>query len=233
MFKHYTLEQPCRIASWPACAFGASRLEWHLVKPRAYLKQVQTSNPFNAEYYERFYFNAETRAASPTEQKRLAAFIAAYVRYLELPIHNILDVGCGIGTILNALAKKLPKAQCTGVEFSKYLCDTYGWQQGSVINYQGRADLVVCADVLAYLSKADCKKALTNLATITNQVLYLSVLTTEDVAQCDIDLTDMQQKIRPAEWYKNQLSKNFVAIGGGLFLRKPLNTVLWQLEQQT
>lgn len=187
---------------------------------------------FDAAYYQRFYHNPETRAASPAEQQHQAVFIASYLKYLQLPVTRILDVGCGLGALLHHIGGQFPRAECVGVELSPYLCETYGWQNGSVVDYEDDAfDLVICSDVLGYLNNRDCGKALKNLARLCEGALYLSVITAEDLDICDPEHTDMQQKSRPHSWYQQRLAVHFAAMGGGLFLRKPLSVPVWRMEQ--
>ena len=76
---------------------------------------------FDAAYYDRFYRNPKTRATSPQEQDLQAQFIASYVRYLAIPISHIIDIGCGLGTLLGSLQQAFPDAVCTGVEVSEYM----------------------------------------------------------------------------------------------------------------
>lgn len=188
---------------------------------------------FDADYYRRYYEDADTRAVTPVEQQHQAAFVAAYLRYLGVDVRHILDVGCGIGTLLRALADAFPAAKTTGVEHSEYLCDRYGWHNGSVVTYAlaEPADLVVCNDVLGYLDKRTCARAISNLAALTRTALYVSVLTEEDLEICDTDHTDMSQRIRPARWYRQKLDAHFVSVGGGLFVKKPLEHPVWALER--
>ena len=191
-----------------------------------------TKHAFDQAYYARFYEDQATRAVSPLEQQQLAEFIASYVRYLGAEVTSILDVGCGLGQMLQALGATFEGAHTEGVEFSDFLCQELGWTQGSVVDYDGPArDLVICNDVFGYLTKKQAKRAVTNLARLTRQVLYFSVLTEEDLEVCDQEHTDMQQKIRPAQWYKALLATHFVAVGGGLFLKKPLALPVWQMER--
>lgn len=191
------------------------------------------STRFDKAYYDRFYRDPGTRAVTPAAVRRQAAFIAAYLQHLEIPVRRILDMGCGTGLLLRALGRAYPSATTTGVEFSDYLCERYGWQQGSVVDADagGAADLVVCNDVLGYLNDADCARALSNLATHTRGALYLGVLTREDLTLCDPDRTDAEQVARPAAWYRRRLARNFLPVGGGLFLRQPVAVTVWHLER--
>ncbi|TNF90022.1 MAG: class I SAM-dependent methyltransferase [Gammaproteobacteria bacterium] len=190
------------------------------------------SEQFDKAYYDRFYRNPDTRAVTPAAVRRQARFIAAYLDHLEVPVRQILDIGCGTGGLLRALAKALPKANVRGVEYSSYLCEAYGWQQGSVVDVNvDPADLVVCNDVLGYLNDADCALALKNLARHSRLALYLGVLTREDLTLCDPDRTDQAQSARPVAWYQRRLSHDFLPVGGGLFLRKPVDVTVWHLER--
>ncbi len=187
---------------------------------------------FDKAYYTRFYRNADTRAVTPREQQQQADFIAAYLIYLQIPQQRILDIGCGLGVVLERLTEHFPDARCQGVEYSSYLCEIYGWRPGSVVDYRDKPyDLVVCNDVLGYLNKKDCARAIRNLAALTRGALYLSVLTSDDLDICDSQHTDMQQRLRPADWYHKHLHKHFVAVGGGLFLPKPLQYPVWHMER--
>lgn len=188
---------------------------------------------FDKAYYDRFYRNPETRAMTPASARRQAAFIAAYLRHLQLPISRLVDVGCGVGMTLRALAREYPKALALGVEFSAYLCDRYGWQAGSVVDFQAEEafDLVVCNDVLTYLGDAECARAMANLARLCRGALYLGILTADDGQFYDPQRTDPDQHLRPASWYRRRLQRHFVGIGGGLYLKRPLPVTVWTLER--
>lgn len=188
---------------------------------------------FDKAYYDRFYRNPQTRAVTPGSARRQAGFIAAYLKYLEIPVTRILDVGCGVGTTLRALGKAFPRAHVHGVEYSEYLCDRYGWESGSVTSYQAKRpyDLVVCNDVLAYLEDADCARALGNLAELSRGAAFLGILSREDAGLYDPQRTDPQQRLRPAAWYRRRLSRHFVSVGGGLYLKNPPAVTVWHLDR--
>ena len=192
-----------------------------------------TGTRFDKAYYDRFYRNPQTRAVSPAAAKRQATFIAAYLRHLEIPIDAIIDIGCGVGTLLRALHRCFPRARCQGVEFSEYLCQRYGWTQASIEDYTatGTYDLVVCNDVLPYLDDQTCNRALDNLASLSEGALYCGALTREDLPHCDPDRTDLQQHVRPVDWYRERLTDKFINVGGGLFLKKPVEVTVWAIDR--
>ena len=187
---------------------------------------------FDKAYYDRYYRNPETRAISPTAVGRQAEFISAYLKHLTIPVKRVLDLGCGVGNLLRALGKSFPAAELTGVEVSDYLCSHYGWTKASVVDYDGpEADLVVCNDVLSYLSNRDCERAIANIADKTISAAFLGILTTEDLDLIDKARTDPKQKTRGTTWYRNRLSAYFINVGGGLYLRKPLSVPVWTLDR--
>jgi SAM-dependent methyltransferase len=187
---------------------------------------------FDAHYYERFYRNPATRASTPQSVRRQAAFVAAYLKHLGLPVRRILDIGCGLGWMLRGLEQEFPKARRTGVEYSDHLCRSNGWTQGSVTDFTASApyDLVICHDVLPSLNDANCSAAIANLGRLCRGALYLGVLTKEDWEHCDRDRTDPDVFLRPAQWYRRRLAKDFDNIGGGIFLKRPLGVTMWSLE---
>jgi 2-polyprenyl-3-methyl-5-hydroxy-6-metoxy-1,4-benzoquinol methylase len=187
---------------------------------------------FDAAYYNRFYRNPTSRAHSPASLARKAQFIASYLSYLEIPVRRVIDVGCGLGWTLKALARLYPRATCHGVEYSPHLCQRYGWREGSVVDYRVRTpyDLVVCNDVLPSLDDAACARALENLATLCRGALFIGALTEEDWERCDKRRTDRHVYLRTARWYRRRLASNFVGVGGGVYLKKPIDITLWELD---
>ena len=189
---------------------------------------------FDEAYYERFYRSARTRADSPADSARRAAFISSYLAYIGLPVSRILDIGCGLGRTLEGVQAAFPEARCVGVEWSGYLCEAHGWTRGSVVDYRASEpfDLVICNDVLQYLQHADARAAIANLAVLCRGALYFGALTREDWEEnCDRARTDGEVCLRGTRWYRRQLRRDFSAIGGGMFLRRPEAVTLWSLEK--
>jgi trans-aconitate methyltransferase len=193
----------------------------------------QEGDRFDARYYRRFYLNPRTRAGTPQGAAKQAAFIHAYLRYLEIPVKRVLDIGCGLGRHLRPIEKLYPRARCIGVEYSPYLCDRYGWERGSVTDYVASQpfDLVLCSDVLPSLDDRACDLAIRNLAKLTRGALFLGVLTKEDLREADHARTDLDVYTRNARWYRTRLARHFTAVGGGIFLKKPVEVAVWAMEK--
>ena len=189
---------------------------------------------FDEAYYERFYRSARTRAETPEDALRRAAFITSYLAHIGLPVVRVLDIGCGLGRTLAGVQTAYPMAHCTGVEVSDYLCAEHGWIRGSVLDYRTEEpfDLVICNDVVQYLGHADARVAIDNLAALCQGALYFGALTREDWEEnCDRVRTDDEVCLRSTRWYRRQLRRDFAPIGGGLFLRRPEGVTLWSLER--
>ena len=189
---------------------------------------------FGAEYFRKFYLNPATRVVTRAEMQSRAALIAAVLRQAQIPVRRILDAGCGIGLLRAPFAAVLPRARYTGLEYSEYLCKRYGWTRGSIADYASRTpfDLVVCYDVLQYLDDAAASAALANCAQLSRAALYVSALTSEDWRDnCDRALTDRSVHLRSGAWYRKRLGKNFDYLGFGLWLRRGVTAILWEMER--
>jgi SAM-dependent methyltransferase len=188
---------------------------------------------FDQAYYQRFYFNPRTAVTSRAEMGARARLIASCLDYVDMPVRTILDAGCGIGLLRAPLLRHLRGARYQGLEYSGYLCERYGWWQGSLDTFRTRErfDLVVCYDVLQYLPVAQARRAIANLAHWSRGALYFGALTTEDWRDnCDQSRTDRIAGLRPGRWYRRELSRHFVALGCGMWLKRGLPLALWNLD---
>lgn len=189
---------------------------------------------FDEAYYQRFYFDKKTSVVDPEHIERLGNFVCSYLKYLRVPVLRVLDVGCGIGLWKDVLQKQFPGCSYQGVEFSEYLCDRFGWQRGSVVDYQASEpyDLVICQGVLPYLSAADLKIALKNLGKLSRGALYLEAVSREDYERDIIDeeLTDPRLFRHRAALYRQGLSQGFNELGGGMWLSRKAQVPVFELE---
>jgi len=190
---------------------------------------------FDSRYYERFYLDPKTRVTDRAAIDRLGDFVCSYLHYLPLPVERVLDLGCGIGLWRDVITRQFPHASYAGVEISDYLCETYGWQKGSVVDYRSRSrfDLVVCQGVLPYLDAKSAKLAVDNLGALCRGALYLEAVTKDDFDDGIIDTrrTDGSMHMRRASWYRRALTPHFEFLGGGVWLSKRAKTRVYALER--
>ena len=189
---------------------------------------------FDEAYYQRFYFDKKTSVVDPAHMERLGTFVCSYLKYLRVPVQRVLDMGCGIGLWKGIVAQHFPGAAYQGVEFSPYLCERFGWQQGSVVDYAVDApfDLVICQGVLPYLSPPDLKRALHNLGRLSKGALYVEAVSREDYERdtIDEDLTDHRVFRHRAELYRRGLAEGCLERGGGMWLSRQAEVPLFELE---
>ena len=94
-----------------------------------------------------------------------------------------------------------------------------------------RYDLVICHDVMQYLDRPRAMRALEKLGKLTRGALYFSVLTREDWdSNCDQGLTDGATYRRSSDWYRKILAREFLNAGGGLYIKRDADVVLYALE---
>ncbi len=93
-------------------------------------------------------------------------------------------------------------------------------------------DLAVCYDVLQYLSDLDAARAIVNLGRLTAGALYVSALTSEDWRNnCDRTRTDRAVHLRGGAWYRRRLRRAFRYVGFGVWVRKNVTAILWDMER--
>lgn len=196
--------------------------------------QSATDDWFDEAYYQRYYFDKKTSVIDPEHIARLGAFVCSYLQYLRVPVRRVLDVGCGIGLWREVVARHFPEASYHGVEFSEYLCERFGWERGSVVDYAAREpfDLVICQGVLAYLSPPDLRLALRNLGQLSQGALYVEAVSREDYERDVIDdaISDPRLYRHRAVLYRRGLAEGFTEVGGGVWLSRRAEVPLYELE---
>jgi 2-polyprenyl-3-methyl-5-hydroxy-6-metoxy-1,4-benzoquinol methylase len=189
---------------------------------------------FDATFYRRFYIDPSTRVTSAAEMKERAHAIAALVRHIDIPVKRILDAGCGLGLMRKPLLRDFPGATYLGVEVSEHLCRRYGWKQGSLSDFTapGQFDLIVCYDVLQYLKDSEATRAIANLARLSRGAFYVHAPTLEDWKRnADRSCSDSDIYLREANWYRKRLARYFRRAGFGLYVRRGIPFVQWELEK--
>ncbi len=195
---------------------------------------AQPSQKFDAAFYRRYYQDPETRVSTRQSVARQARVVLAILENGLFPVDRILDAGCGLGWFRAPLARAYPLAEYVGLEVSEELCRRRGWINESLAHYspQEPFDLVICCDVLQYLDDREAARAMANLGSLSTGALFFQVLAQEDFDHiADRERTDPNVHLRPADWYRRRLRKNFQHLGCGVHIKNGVAFPLWELER--
>ena len=190
---------------------------------------------FDRDFFKRFYEDASTHVISEDDVFRRACFVIAYLSHLQVPVHTVMDAGCGTGLWQRALRRIDRSIDYFGVDPSEYLCAKYGWFQSSVADFRSRKkfDLVVCQDVMQYMPAGEVERSFAAIAAVCRGALYFDVPTSDDIEDRLLDMrkTDKDIHVRSAAWYRKRLARHFENAGGGVFVSPRARAVLLALER--
>ena len=139
---------------------------------------------------------------------RLAVAAAEFM--LGREIRTVLDIGAGEGAwrpILNRLRRGV---RYVGVEPSAYAVERYGSARNLRLGHFDRLDearvgkgfdLIVCADVMNYLTTRELQRGLEQIAARLRGLAYLELYTAEDELVGDLASIDL----RPPRYYARAL----------------------------
>ena len=187
---------------------------------------------FDAKYFERFYGDRPVRTIN--EVGHLAIAVHELVAWWGGTIRSVLEVGAGPGDWSNWYREFHPNVRVVSVDVSEHACKQYGHQQRDIATWRPKtpSDLVICMDVLQYLDDRAATAAIRNLTFATKTCLYFDALTAHDARYTvDRSATDLDAHLRPGSWYRQRLSRGFVQVGGGLWVRKDASITLHELER--
>jgi len=152
---------------------------------------------YDASYYDRWYHDPRTRVTARTLVRRKAALaVAATEQLLEHPVRNVLDIGCGEAPWRGALLGLRPRLRYTGVDPSAWAAKRWGESRGVLhgglsdlerLPLAGPFDLVVCSDVVHYVSDGHLRKGLASMASLSRGLLWIEAFTDEDDFEGDVE----------------------------------------------
>ncbi|HEY0789092.1 MAG TPA: class I SAM-dependent methyltransferase [Thermoanaerobaculia bacterium] len=167
---------------------------------------------YDRAYYDRWYRDPRTRIADAADLRRRAAHLLATAELLlERPARTALDVGCGEARWRAPLIALRPRLRYLGLETSPYAIARFGARRnvregsfGSLGKIRGRRfDVIVCADVLHYLSPAEIDAGLAALPGLLDGIAYLDATAREDRPSGDLH----GWISRPASWYTERFER--------------------------
>ena len=164
---------------------------------------------YDRAYFDKWYRRGDIGGAARLARK-VALAVATAEYHLERPIRSVLDIGCGEGAWRAPLLRLRPKASYLGFDSSEYAIARYGASRNLHLATFGDfehlrpcapADLLVCSDVLHYLSVRELDRGLPALAELCSGVAFIEAFAREDEAVGD----DHEFKARPAAFYTTRL----------------------------
>lgn len=190
---------------------------------------------FDRAFFERYYHSPSTAVLTGDDVLRRARFVLGYLGYLQVDVRSVLDMGCGTGLWKRALHRLDRTIEYTGVDPSEYLCRKHGWIRSSVADFTSRRtfDLVVCQDVMQYVTGEEAGRGIATMAKVCRGALYFDVPTRDDLESglYDLKKTDRRIHVRSAAWYRRRLGEHFISAGGGVFLSPRARAILLALER--
>lgn len=193
---------------------------------------------YDRAYFDRWYRDPRRRVVTGAERRRRFALVLSAAEYLlDRPVRSMLDVGCGEGAWQPELRRLRPAARYVGIDPSPYVVQRFGRGRNLVpgraeelasLPLRGPFDVIVCSDVLHYLSARELDDAARGIRVHLGGVAYLYALTSGD----DFDGDHRGWRPRSALAYKRAFQRaGLVGVGLGCFVTRALARTLVGLER--
>lgn len=192
---------------------------------------------YDRAYFDKWYRSRSHRVHDLGEVRRkvhLAVAVAEY--FLHRPIENVLDVGAGEGAWFTHLRAMRRGIRYMGLDPSDYVVSRFGKTRNirkssfgdmRELRIREKFDLVICSDVMHYLSDSELKRGLPELVRLTGGVAFIEVLTREDDIIGDLD----GLKPRPAAFYHRLFSRaGFTHAAPYVWLSEGVREIASELE---
>jgi ubiquinone/menaquinone biosynthesis C-methylase UbiE len=187
--------------------------------------QLSSSVKIPGTHFDADYEDSETAVVDTGMKRNEVKFVISFCNYAGVKVRRFTDVGAGTGWWAEEFARQY--RDCDVIETydaSQAACEIYGHKRSLIQNLAGAAsDLVVCRDVLRYVSDAYIDRAIKRLERKCRGVLYLHAITSDD--EIDEEASDMKGWFRSASFYRKRLKAlGFRDCGMGLFASARLKT---------
>jgi SAM-dependent methyltransferase len=172
----------------------------------------EDSKRFDRGYFDRWYRDPRHRIATPADVRRrvlLATGGAELV--LGRRVRSVLDVGCGEASWRAPFLQLRPGISYDGVDSSEYVVRRYGRSRGIRIGsvgeldqagLRGKFDIVICADVMHFLTDREVDLGLDHISRLLGGVAYLPTFTSADEVEGDVNALHA----RSARWYLSRFA---------------------------
>lgn len=203
-------------------------------------RDVTVPKDYDRSYFDRWYRDPKHRVATSADVARKAALVVSIAEsLLQRRVRSVLDVGCGEGPWRLALKKLRPSIRYTGVDASPYVVDRFGtarniklgtFGQLGALRLRGAFDLIVCCDVLQYITIKDLAPGLRAIAARLGGVTYLEAYTTADAIEGDRRAWHHRS---PAEYRRAFRAAGLTGVGMHCWVGDALRPMTVALERST
>jgi len=150
---------------------------------------------YDQSYFDRWYRDPRDRVATDESLERKVRLAVSTAEFLTgRRIRTVLDVGCGEAPWYPVLRKLRRDVRYQGVDSSDYVLRRFGRRRhirrgtfGELreLRLGRKFDLIVCADVLQYVSERDVAVGLAEIKRLLGGVAYIEAFTAEDHMEGD------------------------------------------------
>jgi SAM-dependent methyltransferase len=206
-----------------------------VIKVRDFNLLPMTMKPYDEQYFDRWYRREGFGSRSRLDRKVHFA-LSASEYLLERPIRNVLDIGCGEAPWRAPLRRLRPRIDYVGVDPSEYVVDRFGrsrdirlgtFGQLDALDLPGPFDLVVCADVVLYVTDRDLRRGLDSIAELLRGVAYIEIYTASDEIEGDLTLFHRR---RPRTYDRAIESAGLTRVGPHLYVGTDVFSTLTDFE---
>jgi SAM-dependent methyltransferase len=192
---------------------------------------------YDRAYFDRWYRDPTHRISTAADLERRALLAVAVAELvLERRARSVLDAGCGEARWRAPLLKLRPGIRYEGVDPSEYVVQRYGRsrgiRKGSVdrldeTGLRGKFDVVICADVLHFLTGREVKRGLEQVSHFLGGVAYLPTFTSADAVEGDVAAL----RARSPKWYLTRFAAaGLVPLGLDFYVHRSRAPELSALE---
>ena len=152
---------------------------------------------YDEAYFARWYRDPRTRVHTPESVRRKVRMVVGVAEYfLRRKVRSVLDVGAGEGRWRAELKRLRPSIRYVGIDPSEFVVRRHGKRRnirlGSFetlhdMKVGNSFDLIVCADVLQYVSTPALVRGVRHIAGLLNGVTFLESYTSGDEMEGDLE----------------------------------------------
>ncbi len=171
---------------------------------------------YDKAYFDKWYRHPRHRVSTGAPTARKAAMVIGIAEYyLERPVRNALDIGCGEGQWKAALQRIRPRLSYLGIDASRYAVKRYGRTRNIRLGTFGQLpdlgldetyDLIICSNMLYYVPESDLRRGMPSLVGHLEGVAFLEAYDCTEPLEGDVGAL---QK-RTAAYYRRLFRKNLL-----------------------